>query len=258
MKQPFLKALLPTAMILSGCNAQISANIDGEGSVTPGGGGGPTPETVDLSLRLEGNASGLNTGDTVLYTLVINNNSQSVTAKDVVANIPIPDKLKYTGNDALCKIKPVGSIDTVVCGFGDVEANGKEQVFLPFEALATGEARVTATVLSAQIDNNRDNNSETLAITVEGCDPCKSNAKLALSWNPNTDAILGYNVYYGPTESSTDQFYGRFDPSTDPQVNMNAWQDLRLTVGQSICFRVTAFNSLGESTKSDAVCGQAS
>jgi hypothetical protein len=87
-----------------------------------------------------------------------------------------------------------------------------------------------------------------------------TNRVLTLSWNPNPDEILGYRVYYGSTEdlaniqimdisiASTD-----FDPLA-PSVELNTWDDLGVTLGNDVCFRLRAYTNDSLSDFSSPKC----
>ena len=84
---------------------------------------------------------------------------------------------------------------------------------------------------------------------------------LSLRWNQNFSADLaGYRVYFGPTRSTATRLIrdlplnaGEFDPA-QPAARFDAWNELGLGCGSSACFAVTAYNQVGESTPSQAVC----
>jgi len=84
---------------------------------------------------------------------------------------------------------------------------------------------------------------------------------LTLSWQPNPgDDMDGYIVYYGPdantvnTEVSTiTTSTAGFDPSA-PSIRFNSWSDLGVLPGNSVCFKVRAYNSIGTSDPSPAIC----
>lgn len=91
--------------------------------------------------------------------------------------------------------------------------------------------------------------------------PQATNKTLQLHWNPNpaSDAVLGYIVYYGPTETTATQKIsdlsigaGNIDPNT-PTVSYNT-NDLKLAAGDPICFRFQAYNLAGVSAFSAPIC----
>jgi hypothetical protein len=91
-----------------------------------------------------------------------------------------------------------------------------------------------------------------------------ASAMLTLSWSPNTDGVLGYKVYYGSTGSSavtevTDitVYSGGFDPSA-PSVQYDAREDLGLSPGDDVCFRLRAYNNEGMSELSAPICDKIS
>ncbi len=92
-------------------------------------------------------------------------------------------------------------------------------------------------------------------------DGTATDVELLLSWLPNPDEIFGYIVYYGPAADATVAVASvlsvtddDFDPQT-PWVRYNARLDLNLDEGSNVCFRLRAYNNVGESGFSDAACG---
>lgn len=72
---------------------------------------------------------------------------------------------------------------------------------------------------------------------------------LQLSWQPNSDPVAGYIVYYGPSgdqatieASDLALTAAGFDPLA-PNVTYNAARDLGLRPGSAVCFRLRAYNS---------------
>ena len=85
--------------------------------------------------------------------------------------------------------------------------------------------------------------------------------ELLLSWLPNPDEIFGYIVYYGPAADATVAVASvlsvtddDFDPQA-PWVRYNARLDLDVDEGSTVCFRLRAYNNVGESDFSGAACG---
>lgn len=86
---------------------------------------------------------------------------------------------------------------------------------------------------------------------------------LQIAWQPNNDGVVaGYRVYYGPTgDDATNQVSdlaldsGTFNAQA-PAVVYNAQRDLGLVTGQTVCFRLRAYNNQGAlSPWSAPVCG---
>lgn len=85
---------------------------------------------------------------------------------------------------------------------------------------------------------------------------------VSLTWQPNTDPVAGYIVYYGPTaEAATTlavQLALQADPfdGGPPSVAFNAGRDLSLNHGDTVCFRLRAYNAANVlSDWSAAACG---
>ncbi len=92
-------------------------------------------------------------------------------------------------------------------------------------------------------------------------DGTATDVELLLSWLPNPDEIFGYIIYYGPAADATVAVASvlsvtddDFDPQT-PWVRYNARLDLNLDEGSNVCFRLRAYNNVGESDFSGAACG---
>lgn len=85
---------------------------------------------------------------------------------------------------------------------------------------------------------------------------------LQLSWQPNTDEIAGYIVAYGATDAtatttaSTLALGSNGFNAQSPSVSYYAGRDLNLAAGDSVCFRLRAYNSSNTvSDWSPAICG---
>jgi len=101
-----------------------------------------------------------------------------------------------------------------------------------------------------------------VAITV-GCATCAIGTSIKLAWSPNapSDNVLGYRLYLGPTEDAMGMMMvddimttqTGFDPAM-PTIAYDAWADFKLRIGETVCFRMTAYNSAGESGFSNAAC----
>lgn len=101
-----------------------------------------------------------------------------------------------------------------------------------------------------------------VAIAVQ-CASCALGATVQLHWDPSpaNEGVLGFRMYFAPTEDAAamvmfddvtvDQ--PGFDPAM-PTMIYDAWEDLRLRKGETVCFRLTAYNEFGESDFSNAAC----
>lgn len=73
--------------------------------------------------------------------------------------------------------------------------------------------------------------------------------------------VLGYRIYFGPSEDATGMVMvddvtidaPGFDAAM-PTTTYDAWADFRLRLGETACFRLTAYNAFGESDFSNAAC----
>ena len=109
----------------------------------------------------------------------------------------------------------------------------------------------------------RDNNGDTATAIVSldiRCSGCNSDSLISLQWLPNTDRVDGYIVEYGPSEYAAMQIAstlynnsGLFDPD-NPAVQLDVYDDLGLNQGESVCFRIRAFNANSASAPSAPMC----
>ena len=94
------------------------------------------------------------------------------------------------------------------------------------------------------------------------CDRCAEGVPITLAWDANApeDMVLGYRLYFGPTEDPASMGMADDIAVTDladpalPQVSYDAWLDFGLHYGDTACFRLTAYNAGGESAFSNAAC----
>jgi hypothetical protein len=83
---------------------------------------------------------------------------------------------------------------------------------------------------------------------------------ISLAWQPNSDNIGGYIVYYGPTPALATtaatnlSVTSRTFDAQAPVASFNAGRDLQLKRGDNVCFRLRAYNGAVMSSWSDAVC----
>jgi hypothetical protein len=103
-------------------------------------------------------------------------------------------------------------------------------------------------------DNDNDMTIATVAIQVDctGVDCPVPAVILKLSWDANTDQVNGYRVYSGSTKATADTLIS--GDITATTATFNAAKDLSLSTGDSVCFRLKAFNNVGESGFSAGVC----
>jgi hypothetical protein len=86
-------------------------------------------------------------------------------------------------------------------------------------------------------------------------------SSLRVSWQPLGTDTSGYMVYFGKTAETANVFVsdlsaGRFNPGA-PSISYNAARDLGLYAGDSVCFRIYAYDSARAlSGKSTVVCAR--
>jgi hypothetical protein len=83
---------------------------------------------------------------------------------------------------------------------------------------------------------------------------------IRLSWAPNPETVEGYMIFAGATAGTTNKLVSvlpvttpGFDPDS-PSIEYKASKDLGLALGNNVCFRLKAFNSVGTSAFSDVTC----
>jgi hypothetical protein len=86
-------------------------------------------------------------------------------------------------------------------------------------------------------------------------------SELTLTWQAGKETLEGYQIYYGSSpETATREisdikaFSGSFDFSA-PSIQYVSWSDLGLQPGNTVCFKIRAYNADGMSDWSTAVCG---
>jgi hypothetical protein len=108
---------------------------------------------------------------------------------------------------------------------------------------------------------NRDGSTiiRSITVSVGDTETSKTN-KLTLTWNPSSGEVLGYTVYVGPTSGTVTKQLSDLHISSKevnqktPSVTYDVKQDLGMTSGDFVCFRVKAYNTKGESEFSKSAC----
>ncbi len=99
---------------------------------------------------------------------------------------------------------------------------------------------------------DKDNDMATASVTLQiTCSTCTTPTNISLAWNANADQIDGYRIYFGTTSASTNNMVLETN-STSALFDVQS--DLMLNSGDTACFRLKAFNVIGESGFTDAVC----
>ncbi len=106
-----------------------------------------------------------------------------------------------------------------------------------------------------------DGDIATATVSIEvTCAGCATDVTLSLNWdaNPAEENILGYKLYFGDSESTINTLFKSLTASdidlSAPSLDVNAGTELLLETEDNICFQVSAFNSAGESVRSDPIC----
>jgi hypothetical protein len=128
----------------------------------------------------------------------------------------------------------------------DNDAENKEPVVQGI----TGTAAIPTTSNATQGSTSGSTSSDLLGDTA-----------LTLTWQADNETLEGYQIYYGSSpETATREisdikaFSGSFDFSA-PLIQYASWSDLGLQPGNTVCFKVRAYNADGVSDWSAAVCG---
>lgn len=104
--------------------------------------------------------------------------------------------------------------------------------------------------------------SDSVSVVGSNTDNTATDTTVNLRWLPNQDSIAGYILYYGPDATNTVKtavqlsVTGAAFDAQSPSVALNAGNDLGLRHGESVCFRLRAYNSANAlSDWSAAACG---
>lgn len=99
-------------------------------------------------------------------------------------------------------------------------------------------------------DADGDIATATVRVTV-GCGSCNVDRQITVSWAASSGSVDGYRVYYGATASGATQEVANVANTT---VTLGSSSDLGARTGDTLCFRVRAYNSAGSSGYSNAIC----
>ncbi len=230
-----------------------------------GGGGGLSSSSaalasqVELSVTVEENSlpSEHTVGDVIKMGMKVNNQSIGI-AEDVQLSLPIPSNMRYVGGLSQCGIDTVNGNRTLNCDLGNLSDTEEVTLEIPVRLVESGSTTITANVSANQIDTDISNNFNRLEWEIQDCNACEADRTITISWQPNTDDVIGYNIYYGATDASTTQWISASSSNDPTQTTINAWDDLKLIRGEDACFAIRAYNASGESLPSEIVCGQIS
>jgi hypothetical protein len=96
----------------------------------------------------------------------------------------------------------------------------------------------------------------TVSIEIE-CSACAVPTALILSWDPSTEDLKGYYVYHGPTPDTSTALLSHLliaeVEAEEPAVTYESGE-IGLKAGDTVCFRVKAYNDVGSSDYSEAAC----
>jgi hypothetical protein len=190
----------------------------------------------------------------------VDGDAETLRAVDDVATVPINERLTIDvlANDTGLAYQPVvvTLLDSPERGGATVDADGAV-VYQPDEMYA-GADRVRY-----QLTDAIGATAEAEVAIDVACGSCADGVPITLSWSANdpTEMVLGYRLYLAPTEDpdtmeQVDEIVvtdAGFDPAAPGRV-YDAWNDLRLELGDNACFRLTAYNEAGESDFSNAAC----
>ena len=110
-------------------------------------------------------------------------------------------------------------------------------------------------------DNDGDSATATVTVDVT-CQTCVAGQLVIVSWpaNPVGDQVIGYRVYLDSTPTGSGSVVANLTETTPgfdmnaPSVTFDGWVDLGLLPGEQACFRIGAYNLMGESAQSEATC----
>ena len=192
-----------------------------------------------------------NADDTVYfrYTLTSNSSGNDSIPDIITTDVDKPVKINVLGTSQ----GTVAIIDAPTKGTASVQADNTI-LYTPSKGYV-GQDTFTYKITGP------DGSITIATLTVKvGCTQCSADVDLTLTWKPSAGDVLGYRVYYGPTSGTVTQqlsdLYiatGEVDART-PAVTYNATNHLGMRSGDSVCFKVKAYNAVGESGFSTPAC----
>jgi len=112
------------------------------------------------------------------------------------------------------------------------------------------------------MDADGDKAIASVAVDVQ-CSDCPADVLVTLTWSPNSDDVLGYAVYFGPSDEDANQLAtilpltsNLLNPES-PSIQYHLGSDLGLVQGNDVCFRLKAYNEFGFSDFSGVACLEA-
>ena len=158
--------------------------------------------SADVSVNMTGTPSSVSQGDTLTYTLTVNNGGPN-TATNVTLTDPLPSGVTYASVSTTAGTCSQAS-GTVTCLLGTMSNGGFATVTLLAAAGAPNTVTNTASVTADQNDPNTSNNSS--SVTTAIASPTKvtlrwfkagySGSDVVLQWRTGGEAHnLGFNVY---------------------------------------------------------------
>jgi hypothetical protein len=205
---------------------------------------GDCATTNAVSIALEAYAdelrTGSDTGETVDHTPIAVSDS-------VTTTVNTPVTIDVLANDTGLEDSPVTVTVAGTPANGSVVLQSNTLTYSPNDNFG-GEDTMTYAIKDADGDLA----TAMVAVTVDcgGCTP--TNPTIALSWTPPAGDVTGYRVYFG---TAPDNAIQRVADVVTPSIDLNASDDLSLVSGDPMCFRVKAYNGVGESDFSEAACG---
>jgi len=117
------------------------------------------------------------------------------------------------------------------------------------------------TIIYSVTDMDGDITIATITVNIS-CATCASGYNLTYEWSPNLagDSVIGYRIYTGSTigtantEISNTLVSSNGFTASAPSISYDAWNDLALKKGDTVCFRVKAYNEAGLSGFSTGIC----
>jgi len=94
------------------------------------------------------------------------------------------------------------------------------------------------------------------------CNNCADQKTISVSWNANstTDQVTGYKLYWGSSAQTSTTLLktisvvnAGFDPAA-PATDFNGWDDFKSQLGATVCIKISAYNVVGESSSTSAIC----
>jgi hypothetical protein len=185
--------------------------------------------------------------------------ADELTANDDTVDVELNTPTDHNLLDNDIGVDPAATVDLTVAPL-----NGMATIESGVLKYTPGPDYMGDDTLAYRITNPDGTVSQTAIISVHvTCATCATEKPITLTWtaNPPEQGVTGYRIYFGTGEDVAGMTMvddiGVTDPGFDntaPKRTFDAWSDFKLRYGETACFRMTAYNSYGESDYTGAAC----